>query len=226
MRRWFLGTFVALGLLLSACGGGDDEGDNTSASREESDGGNEDDSDEGTRGTVPGTGTDSAPEGGEAPAEGDEAAESGDGPSRDDYVTALGESSDPNAPDAAETDCLTNAYIDVVGIERLNAATTPEQVAETGLPSPAELGIQLTAAEGDAFYEAVSQCMDFRELFFGSMAGDPAVSACLDEKVTDEQLKDLIVAMFIQPSDAEPPDSTAIETAISECQALASPASG
>jgi len=105
--------------------------------------------------------------------------------------------------------------------------TSPDKIEQQGLPSPSELGFELTKTEGNTFYDSMSECVDVRKFFLGSF-GDQAVTDCLNQKVDDATLKAYVVALFTMASpDAESdPAITGLQNAMTECQQLALPTSG
>ena len=214
MHRWLLAVFVALTMVLTTCGGGDDDTSTGKDSKSH-------DNDDAERSSGSDAG-DQAPAGGDKGGDAATTEGSGDGgtsggSSRDDYLAAVSDMAGEGG-DATEVSCLTGAYIDAVGVDRINAVTSPEKIEQDGLPSFVDLGIELTDAERDRFYDSISGCIDVRQYFLGSF-GDPAVTDCLNRKVDDGMLKRYVLAIFTQEAaDQSDPTIAGLQTTLTECQ--------
>lgn len=129
---------------------------------------------------------------------------SGGGGSRQDYVDALvtASSEAENGTLTAEQEtCFAEAIVDAVGVERLADGTSPDDIrdeANTNLP---ELGVGVDEADGAAYYEQVSRCADLRAVLVHSQVGTieitDAATACLEQNLTDDRIREFFVAGFV-----------------------------
>jgi hypothetical protein len=131
---------------------------------------------------------------------GDDDSSSEGSPERREYVEALLSTSGDPAISDDENRCLAESLVDGVGVDRLQAVVTPEEIEASEDFHPADVGLELTDAEGDAFYDHLSDCLDVREVFVSSLTdGDEAdVAACVDGELDDDELQALVVAIFTE----------------------------
>ncbi|HEY3140646.1 MAG TPA: hypothetical protein VGJ86_05935 [Acidimicrobiales bacterium] len=206
MKRAALGILVALAVGLTACGGGGGKDDASKSDKSEDSG-----SSRGQGGSHGGGsgGSGESGDGGSGEGSGD-SGDPGAGNTEEEqqYVDALleafGNSSDMSDD---QTNCIVEAYIDTIGLERLQAVVSPEDLANNPNPSPVDLGIELTAEDGEVFYDHLSGCIDIRETFLNGMtAENPELSACLDREINDDLLKRYVVAIFLADAGSMDPD--------------------
>jgi hypothetical protein len=145
---------------------------------------------------------------------------SSDDPGRQVYIDAFVASfaSDDNLTDD-ERQCFGVAIVDSVGTEKLSALT-PEEVSQSAGKVPSELGVEVTQEEGEAFYDALSECVDI-EALFAKGTGDGEDVQCMLEALDDDLMHDFYVTLYVLGSDSFMNDTelmTRIEAATTECR--------
>jgi len=98
--------------------------------------------------------------------------------------------------DDAQVECMAKGFIDVLGVDRLEAAgITPENFDD----DEAFDAVPLDEADGKALFAIYGDCdIDIRETMIASMAADddvtPEQQACFESVLTDEYIERLIVS--------------------------------
>ncbi len=128
----------------------------------------------------------------------------------DGYVAALErELGQPDEEDALELDgdqasCLAERWVDVMDVDRLReAGVTPDDLEPTGGLQVAELGLELTEDEAEEMYEAFDGCgVDLKAELVASIVADGGLDAdaeaCLEDTVTEDLVRRVIVAGFTE----------------------------
>jgi hypothetical protein len=149
---------------------------------------------------------------------------SSDDPERQAYIDAFVTSSSDDELTEEENQCFGAAIVDSVGVEKLSAVATPDEVSQAAGSVPSDLGVEVTQEEGEAFYDSVSECVDIEELFAQGIAGDDSVPQeakdCLVDAFDGDFLRDFYVSLYIQGSESFAEDSelmSQMETAYTEC---------
>jgi hypothetical protein len=142
----------------------------------------------------------------------------GGGGSRQDFVDALVEVSSENEAGtltAEQESCFAEAIVDAVGVERLGDATSPDEILDQGTTSVADLGVDVDEADGTAYYERVSQCVDLRTVLVQSEVGTAeitdAAAACFEQNLTEDLVREFFVAGFVQTRDQLATDADLLE---------------
>jgi hypothetical protein len=122
------------------------------------------------------------------------------------FVDAIAASSEESTLSGDESECFARAFVDAVGVDQLQAATTPQEIRDNPASSPADLGITLDEGQGDALWDNLNGCMDVRTEFFETIAANDDLSEeaveCLDSEIDDDLLKRLMVTAFGEGVDA------------------------
>lgn len=128
------------------------------------------------------------------------------------YVDAMTESmiADEDFPATRkDAECLATKFVDIIGGDRLRAAgVTPEEFADDTMDF-SDVGI--TESQANKMYDAFDACnFDLRELMMSEMAEDddltPAATACMDQVLTEENLRKLMVRTMVGGEDAADAD--------------------
>jgi hypothetical protein len=149
-----------------------------------------------------------------------------DGASRDEYVEAmLASTNDPQFSEE-ENRCLAESFVDGIGVDTLaDAGVDPDDIAD--VDNPGDLGLEISDAQGDAFYERVTACVDVRSIVVDGIAegASPEQAACVEANVDDDLVKQFIITIFTEGS-AGTIDSElvqAVSTALGPCMVPGSP---
>ncbi len=151
----------------------------------------------------------------------------GDGDLREQYVDAIVAADEDQDTPLAGDDlrCYAEAVVDGIGVDALEAGTTPEEIEQSGSFDPVSAGIELTEDDAAAVVDGVSACVDLRQLFLDQLAADGAATpeqvACVDEAVDDELLETYFASSLVSAEDAQ-----AQADASAELQAAAMPCLG
>lgn len=130
------------------------------------------------------------------------------------YVAAVATVYESMGVPADQIECAAGAYVDVMGVDRLQDEASPDEMRDDPELTPMSLGIELEDNDGDDFFAGFSECLDPREFLFTSIGGgDPTLVACLDEGIDDETVQQVVVAAFL---DAEQAVDSSADTAITE----------
>jgi hypothetical protein len=128
------------------------------------------------------------------------------------YVKAITEASRDNGLGNSEqmNRCFAESYVDTVGIDALAAKISVDELErQTGF-TPDTLGILLTPAQRDAFYQGLKACSDPKAYFVDIFSSGNHLSAadrrCLDGVVDDKILETMLVASF--DGDTSPVEQT------------------
>ena len=140
-----------------------------------------------------------------------------------DAVVAVEASQDsPLAGD--EIRCWAEAVVDAIGVDDLEAAMTPEEIEQRGSFDPVAAGIDITEDDAGAVVDAVSECVDLRQVFLDELTADDALSpeqvACIDEAVDDDLIRDFTVSALLSSGDgaSQDPDAVAeLQAAVMPC---------
>lgn len=150
-----------------------------------------------------------------------------DGPSDDEqaYIDALAEMD--TAGQQSSTDeqsrCMAEVVVDVIGVDRLREAATPEEIRENASGEGiSALGIRLDEDQATAVYDRGSECIDYRQLVLDSLRQrnytDQQVE-CVDQYLTEDLLRDSVVAGIMEDAQAAQEASAAIDEATAPCSA-------
>jgi hypothetical protein len=73
-------------------------------------------------------------------------------------------------------------------------------VSQSAGQVPSELGVEVTPEEGEAFYDALSECVDIEALFAKSFTSED--DRCLLEALDGDLMRDFYVTLHVLGSDA------------------------
>lgn len=120
------------------------------------------------------------------------------------YVDALVATFEEDESDELYTEdqvtCLAEGFVDIIGVDALQSAgLSPQEFAEDGIDDvPDELGVDDEKA--NAMYDTFADCdIDLQELFASTAGGEELTAdeqACLDDLLTDDNLRASFVASF------------------------------
>lgn len=133
---------------------------------------------------------------------GHEATEPARAPTAANYVDALVKASVGNGlgDDARMNRCFAASYVETVGAKAIAAKISVNDLAARQGMTVDTLGILLTAAQRDAFYQRLKGCSDpkayFVAIFSRGNSLDAVDRACLAGVVDDKILETMLVAAF------------------------------
>jgi hypothetical protein len=124
----------------------------------------------------------------------------------EEYVDAIMESGEDSGFTEEEDECVARAYVDVIGVDELEEAGTPEEISEAEDESLSESGITLDDEQRDVLWDEFNECVDVRQIFLGSLeAGEDLPEdaiACLDDAIDDDLLKRIFLTTVIDGDEA------------------------
>jgi hypothetical protein len=115
----------------------------------------------------------------------------------DEYIDAITESGGGTRSD---NECFARAFVDLVGVEALEAVITPDQVRQNPEVPITEIGIELSEDDANVLYDQVSLCADLTKLVAATIAagqglGPDAVS-CISDELDDDLVRRFWVAIY------------------------------
>lgn len=118
---------------------------------------------------------------------------------RQDYIDAIAEDFSGGGPFSRdEGECIGAGWVDAIGFDAIvDAGISPEEFATGSEEDLDALGIDEEVATG--LYDAFGDCgIELREIFLEDSGVDPSPSeqSCLDDVLTDENLRESFVAEF------------------------------
>lgn len=143
------------------------------------------------------------------------------------YIDALTEASerDANAADldltAEEHRCRATAAVDVMGVEEFRDMGTPDEITEDEDIEPFS-DISPDLEQSRAFHDSATDCgIDFRQMWLEGLERSGATQEqvdCIDRTISDELLRDLLVAEFASDQDALEEANERAEEATEDCR--------
>jgi hypothetical protein len=109
--------------------------------------------------------------------------------------------------DAEEATCLGAAVVDVVGVDDLEKATTPEEIRKDPDAELDDLGIDLDDDQADELADKTLDCIEGTVLLERLVSSDTDtqldddVRSCLDDAYDDDVFHDLLAATFKEGDD-------------------------
>lgn len=141
------------------------------------------------------------------------------------YIDALTVAAEANEDEEfplseEENRCLAAAAVDTVGVDRLRDIGSPDEIREdAGDGDPLE-DVDLDLDQAGTYFDNASDCIDFREVFVeglerGQLTEDQI--DCVNENISDDVLRQLLVAEFAEDEDAAAEADEAANEATEEC---------
>lgn len=134
------------------------------------------------------------------------------------YVDAMTESmlSDGEFPASEdEARCISTNTVQVIGVDRFEeAGISPADIRDSDSGDPEGIGtdmdlsdVGLSEDEANQIYDGFGDCgLDFRELMFEQMRADgditPEIEECVDQVLTDDAVRTLMVTGMMEGDDA------------------------
>jgi hypothetical protein len=141
------------------------------------------------------------------------------------YVDALVESAEveDNPFTGDQLRCVSAALVDAVGIEGLQDAASPDEIRENPEGRLSDFGISFDEEQANQIFDQSTDCgVDFREVLRASMS-DSGLSdediACVDEAISEDALRQFMVAAFTEDADALSEAESQFEEAAESCGA-------
>jgi hypothetical protein len=150
----------------------------------------------------------------------------------DQYVAAIARSLDAGGRHefqltAEQAGCVAPRWLQTISAQRLrDEGVTPTMIGDgSGVNGSALSDLGLSNQQGNELYVAFAACgVDLREAFTARLRDvlgpDPRVTTCIANAITDELLRDLMIASMVHGQEALADDddlATAVDTAISPC---------
>ena len=155
----------------------------------------------------------------------DTASDSGDSHDRGDYVAILSAAGSGFSADEAQ--CAAEVFVDVVGVDQLEAVGAYEKIQQNPDGNFSDYGIStLDEAQGAELYSGLNSCKDMRAFFKEQMAADgsipPEGAACVVDAIDEATFSQMIVASFLQGEaaiDDDPAMQGVFAQAATDCMA-------
>jgi hypothetical protein len=143
------------------------------------------------------------------------------------YIDALTEASERDARSADvelsadDHRCHATAAVEALGVEEFRDMGTPDEIAEDEDLDPFS-DISPDLEQSRAFYDSAVDCgFDFRDVFMGDIEEVPGITQeqidCVNRSITDEILRDILVANFAENEEAYEQASQAADEATADC---------
>lgn len=124
------------------------------------------------------------------------------------YVDAMTEAmiAEDDFATEEEARCFAEGVVDVVGLQALEEAGTPEEFTEEG--GDMNFGsLELTTEQGEDVYDTFADCgIDLRQEFIDSLGEDdeinPETAACIESALDEETLKEFMIAGIVDGDEA------------------------
>ena len=151
--------------------------------------------------------------------------DSGDSHDRGDYVAILSAAGSGFSADEAQ--CAAEVFVDVVGVDQLEAVGAYEKIQQNPDGNFSDYGIStLDEAQGAELYSGLNSCKDMRAFFKEQMAADgsipPEGAACVVDAIDEATFSQMIVASFLQGEaaiDDDPAMQRVFAQAATDCMA-------
>lgn len=132
------------------------------------------------------------------------------------YVDSMSRAlaADEDSPmDESQARCFSEGFVDVVGLERMEKAGTPEEFGKASDDLQFK-DLDLEREEGDEIYDQFGECgVDLREALLADMTEDdsmaPEVKTCVEGAVSDENLRQFFVTIMTKGEKAAAKDEDA-----------------
>ena len=122
---------------------------------------------------------------------------------KDAYVSALAsrwDEQEDNQFTPAENRCAAEAYVDVIGLQTLERAVSPDEIEDSPEKNLVDFGVEIDEEQARSIYEATRGCGDRRAAFLsgvtqslGDWAGAEVDEACLDRGLDDDRFETFMV---------------------------------
>ena len=121
---------------------------------------------------------------------------------RQEYVDAFEAGAEEDSGlSAQERTCVAESFVDGYGPAEIDeAGVTPDDIRDAD--GPAELGLEFSDEQKDAFYSQLTDCMDVRSLMLDALSEEAdspdEVRACLEDNLDDDLIRDFLVTGFTE----------------------------
>ena len=108
----------------------------------------------------------------------------------------------------AESECLGDAVVDVVGVDELEKVTTPAEIRKDPEAELDDLGIDLDGDQADELADKTLDCVDGKELIERIFTADSDTKVddeareCIDDAYDEDTFHDLLAATFAEGDEA------------------------
>lgn len=142
------------------------------------------------------------------------------------YVDALAEWSEAQQAerlgfDEEESRCFAEAIVDAVGVGALQEAATPEEIRASPEDDPLD-AVEVDRSQAEAIYDDTDGCIEYREVFLNAARRQGELSdaqlECLDEALTDDLVRNYLVATFDEEEEALQDAEQAFDEAAASCE--------
>lgn len=155
-------------------------------------------------------------------------ARGGDGRSEEEqaYVDALADWTESQQAedldfDGEESRCFAEAIVDAVGVGALQDVATPEEIRANTEDDPLD-AVEVDRSQAEAIYDDTDGCIEYREVFLNAARRQGELSdaqlECLDEALTDELVRNYLVATFDEEEEALQDAEQALDEAAAPCE--------
>lgn len=128
-----------------------------------------------------------------------------------------------------QIDCMAPPIVEILDVERMKANGVTPADLESDEPMDFS-GQDVTEEEAQAFYDTFGQCdVNFRDMMLADLANDeesdPAYLACMEEALTEENVRLIIVGTMVVGLDAldEYPDIAPVMADVMGCDFMSTP---
>jgi hypothetical protein len=138
------------------------------------------------------------------------------------YIDALAEvneTTNQGLLSGDESQCIGEATVAALGLETLQAGTTPDEISANPESSPVALGVEGNQAQVDQLADAASRCVDITQLFVGTIAQalpDDTVD-CIEQNLDPDVAATYLVADYVGSQEVRDAANADLEATLSPC---------
>jgi hypothetical protein len=138
------------------------------------------------------------------------------------YIDALAEvneTANQGQLSGDESQCIGQAIVAALGLETLQAGTTPDEIRANPEREPADLGVEADQAQVDQLADATTRCVDITQLVVESMAQvlpDDALD-CVEQNLDPDVAASFLAAEYVGSQEVRDAANAELDAALSPC---------
>jgi hypothetical protein len=142
------------------------------------------------------------------------------------YVDAIGGANDASSQELITTDearCIAAATVEIVGVDTLQAAVTPDEIRDDPAATLIDFGIEIDQAQNDELAAATQECVDIVQVVVDGLETQGAsqeVLDCVEANVNADVAAALITAEYAGSQEVRDAALADFENAAGSCQQL------